>query len=82
MLSTCLLLFPPHTHLRDSIIPVARYWKCRMNLKFQGQIVPRDKVLLIKLLTPLEKQSTESDLVSELKILIVKIPHFQNNDRN
>lgn len=50
-----------------------------MNVKFQGQIVHRDKVLLIELLTPLEKQSRESDPVSELVIRTVQKLDFQKN---
>jgi len=72
--------FPPHTYLRDSIIiPVAHYWKWCVNRKFQGQTVHRDKILLIKLLTPLEKHSRESDPVPELIIRTVKILDFQKN---
>lgn len=48
-----------------------------MNVKFQGQIVHRDKVLLIELLTPLEKQSRKSDPVSELIIRTVQKLDFQ-----
>lgn len=47
MLGACLLLFLPCPHLRDSaIIQAAHYWKLCMNLKFENQIVHRDKVLL------------------------------------
>lgn len=44
-----------------------------MNLKFQGWIVPGEKVFLIKLLTPLEKQSRESDPMSEFIIRTAQI---------